>query len=216
VFSCLQPLLLTLPISLGGLGLDEPTIGLILGLRGIVSGACQVAFFAPVHRRLGTKTTFRTALLFYFIVYLSWPLMSYFAKREEKVDAAVITVLVIQQVASAVSVFAFSEWFVTIARLRFYSNIPSPSIGCTHIFVTSAAPTQNALGTTTGLSQSLVALARAVGPAAMGSLFTLSLEHNLLGGQLVYIVLITLVLLAFSLSSRLPNVMTRASEERRD
>jgi hypothetical protein len=72
------------------------------------------------------------------------------------------------------------------------------------------------LGTTTGLGQSLVSLTRAVGPAATASLFALSLEHNLLGGHLVYIVLIALVLLALSVSSRLANVMTRASEERGD
>jgi membrane associated rhomboid family serine protease len=109
VFAYLQPIILSTPIPLGGLGLDAPTIGLILGLNGIVSGAFQVAFFAPVHRRLGTKTTFRSALVVYFIVYLSWPLMSHLAKREGKVDAAVITVLAIQQVASAGSGFAFSE-----------------------------------------------------------------------------------------------------------
>ncbi|KAF8512437.1 MFS general substrate transporter [Gautieria morchelliformis] len=178
VFSYLQPLILFTPIPLGGLGLDAPIIGLVIGLNGIVSGVFQVAFFAPVHRRLGTKTTFRGGLM-----------------REGKVDAAVITVLAIQQVASAVSGFAFS---------------------CAHIFITSAAPTRNALGTTTGLSQSLVSLTRAVGPAATSSLFALSLEHNLLGGQFVYIVLVALVLLALSVSSRLPNVMTRASDERGD
>ncbi|KAF8518066.1 MFS general substrate transporter [Gautieria morchelliformis] len=195
VFSYLQPIILSTPIALGGLGLDTPTIGLILGLNGVVSSVLQVVFFARVHRRLGTKTTFRGALVIYFLVYLSWPLMSHFSKREGRIDAAVITVLTLQQVASAVSGFAFS---------------------CAHIFITSAAPTRNALGTTTGLSQSLVSLARAVGPAATASLFALSLEHNLLGGQFVYIVLVALVLLALSVSSRLPNVMTRASEERGD
>jgi hypothetical protein len=89
-------------------------------------------------------------------------------------------------------------------------------LGCAHIFITSAAPTRNALGTTIGLSQSLVSLTRAVAPAATASLFAFSLEHNLLGGKFVYIVLIALVLLALSVSSRLPNVMTRASEERGD
>ncbi|KAF8513960.1 MFS general substrate transporter [Gautieria morchelliformis] len=195
VFSYLHPLILSTPIPLGGLGLDAPTIGLILGLNGVVNSVFQVVFFAPLHRRLGTKTTFRGGLTVYFIVYLSWPLMSHFAKREGKVDAAVITVLAIQQVASAVSWFAF---------------------GCAHIFITSAAPTRNALGTTTGLNQSVVCLTGAVGPAATASLFAFSLEHNLLGGQFVYIVLVALVLLALSVSSRLPNVMTRASDERRD
>ncbi|KAF8528737.1 major facilitator superfamily domain-containing protein [Gautieria morchelliformis] len=164
VFAFLQPLILSTPIPFGGLGLDAPTIGLILGLNGIVSGVFQV-------------TTFRGAL------------------REGKIDAAVITVLAIQQVASVVSGFAY---------------------GCAAIFITSAAPTRNALGTTTGLSQSLVSLTRAVGPAAASSLFALSLEYNLLGGQFVYIVLIALVLLALSVSSRLPNVTTRASDERGD
>lgn len=88
--------------------------------------------------------------------------------------------------------------------------------GCTHIFITSSAPTRNALGATTGLGQSLVSLVRAVGPAATASLFALSLQHNLLGGQLVYIVLILLVLVALIAAVQLPKVIKRASDQSDD
>jgi hypothetical protein len=50
-------------------------------------------------------------------------------------------------------------------------------------------PSRSALGATTGLAQTVASVMRAIGPAAATSLFSLSVEHNLLGGTLVYLVL---------------------------
>jgi len=58
------------------------------------------------------------ALSIHFIVFLSWPLMSFLAKRAGKVDAGVITVLVIQQATSAFVTMGVSEYFVVTACLR--------------------------------------------------------------------------------------------------
>lgn len=109
MFSYLQPLVLATPIALGGLGLDAPTIGLILGFNGIIVGVVQVMFFAPLHRRLGTKTAFMAALAAYFGVYLSWPLMSFLAQRAGKIDASVVLILALQQLISAFSGLGVGE-----------------------------------------------------------------------------------------------------------
>jgi hypothetical protein len=118
VFSYLQPLVLATPIALGGLGLDAPTIGLVLGLNGIIMGVFQVIFFAPLHRRFGTKKTFITALSAYFVIYISWPIMSFVAKRTGKLGAPVFVVLVLQQIASAFAGVGYSECFVSMACIH--------------------------------------------------------------------------------------------------
>ena len=74
--------------------------------------------FAPLHLRFGTKAILVGALSMYFIVFLSWPLMIFLAKRAGKVDAGVITVLIIQQAAVAFLGMGASEYFVLIVCLR--------------------------------------------------------------------------------------------------
>ena len=51
-----------------------------------------------------------------------------------------------------------------------------------------------------GLAQSVASLTRAVGPAMASSLFAFSIEHDILGGKLVWLVLFMLSLLNFGTS----------------
>jgi hypothetical protein len=137
--------------------------------------------------------------------------MSLFTKRAGRVDKTVITVLAAQQVSSVASGMGFSKCiFLTHSPVSLRKS--HSFIGCAHIFITSAAPTRNSLGATVGLSQSLVSFIRATGPAATASLFAFSLQHNLLGGQLVYVVLVLVVLLVLAIASYLPKVIKRASD----
>ena len=61
-------------------------------------------------------------------------------------------------------------------------------LGAVVIFLTSSVPSRSALGTTTGLAQTLTSIMRAIGPAGATSLFALSNEYNLFGGTFVYVV----------------------------
>ena len=122
VLNYLQPLFLATPVALGGLGLDAPAIGLILGSNGIIMGVFQVIFFAPLHRKFGTRTTFIASLATYFVIFLSWPLMSLFAKRAGKLDANVILVLALQQLITAFSGVGFSEYHASIASFHRVSD----------------------------------------------------------------------------------------------
>ncbi|KAF8574984.1 MFS general substrate transporter [Ramaria rubella] len=191
LYLSVQPLFLSTPIGLGGIGLPTPIIGLFLGGTGLLGGLLQAICFAPLQRRVPLRTLYMIGLASFYGTYLSWPLMVFFTTRSGKVDAATISLLALQQVCTAIAALGF---------------------GCTHIFVASAAPTRNTLGATTGLAQTLVSFTRAVGPAAAAYLYAYSLDKNVLGGQLLYVVLFVLISLALLVATWLPKVVKRASD----
>jgi MFS family permease len=78
------------------------------------------------------------------------------------------------------------------------------------MFVTASSPNKRSLGATNGLSQMTVSIARAIGPALSTSLFSYSVQHNVLGGYGVYLLMTILSLLALVLATLLP---TRVWEE---
>jgi hypothetical protein len=54
-FRTIQPVFLSTPIILGGLGLPTPFIGALLAGQGILNGMFQLLFFAKIHDRWGSK-----------------------------------------------------------------------------------------------------------------------------------------------------------------
>lgn len=73
------------------------------------------------------------------------------------------------------------------------------------MFVTSSAQNKRALGATNGLSQMSVSIVRAIGPALATSLFSFSVEKNILGGYGVYPLLTSMTIVALTLAARLPS-----------
>lgn len=80
---------------------------------------------------------------------------------------------------------------------------PDTASGAIFMFVTASAP-KSSRGSVHGLSQTSVALARAIGPALSTSLFSLSVQHNLLSGYMVYLFFFVLSGFALVLAGRLP------------
>jgi len=80
-----------------------------------------------------------------------------------------------------------------------------------------SSPSPDVLGTLFGLTQTLGSLGRTLGPAFTSSLFAVSIDHDLLHGNLIWVVMASLGFLAVYLSSRVVNVpaaghKTRATE----
>jgi MFS family permease len=71
------------------------------------------------------------------------------------------------------------------------------------MFVQASAP-KSSRGTANGMSQTSASLARALGPALSTSLFSLSVEHNLMGGYFVYFVFFAFSIFALVLAGQLP------------
>ena len=78
------------------------------------------------------------------------------------------------------------------------------------IFVTRAAPNKQSLGSVNGLSQSFTSIARAIGPVLTTSLFAFCKEYNVLGGNLVYVLMAMLTTILVILCQRLPDLRHEA------
>ncbi len=81
------------------------------------------------------------------------------------------------------------------------------------MFVTSSAPNRRSLGATNGLSQTVVSIARAIGPALSTSLFSLSVQYNILCGFGVYALFAAFSVGALFLGSLLPPKLWDENDE---
>ena len=82
-----------------------------------------------------------------------------------------------------------------------------------YLYISSAAPNKRSLGAANGLSQVAIAIQSAVGPAAADWLFAFSLTHNVLGGNLAYVVLVGMACVGLGVSTWLPrNTWARHKE----
>jgi len=73
------------------------------------------------------------------------------------------------------------------------------------MYISSATPPDmRSLGAVNGLAQTVASIQRTVGPAAADSLFAFSVTNNVLGGNFVYVVLVSLVGLGLYVAAKLP------------
>ncbi|KAF5379724.1 hypothetical protein D9615_005691 [Tricholomella constricta] len=181
-FRAIQPLFLSTPIALGGLGLPPSTIGNILSIYGVCNGIIQVFLFARIHDYFGSKKTFVAGIASAFPAFMAFPIISYMAKA--------------QGLSTAVWIAVALQTIISIGL--------SLSYGAIFIFIAAASPNRASLGATNGLSQMTVSIMRAIGPAAANSMFSLSIEKDYLNGYLVYYVLVLVVGAAMVVASMLP------------
>ncbi|KAG1785988.1 major facilitator superfamily domain-containing protein [Suillus plorans] len=170
-FRALLPLLFSTPTHLGGLGFDPATIGSWMALFGITSGVFQALFFARIVDWIGPKRVFCVSVSCYAPLMAMFPIMSWIVRARGEVDYAITFALLCLTGMQLVRDMAFGVIFM---------------------FITASAPTNNVLGAINGLGQTSASVARVVGPTLATSLFAVSKEHNLLGGNAVYVILIVL------------------------
>jgi len=181
----LMPLFYSSPLEIGGLGLSPSVIGTFLAVLGVVDGLVQGLFAAKIIAWFGAKRVFCTAVFWFYPLVLLFPIMSAVVAAQGKVGPIIWILIVLQLVFMVLMDLSYTVVF---------------------IFVTRAAPNKQSLGSTNGLSQSLTSAARAIGPALTTSLFAVSKEYNVLGGNLVYVVLLMLATCLVFLSRRLPEL----------
>ncbi|KAI6023477.1 major facilitator superfamily domain-containing protein [Pisolithus marmoratus] len=181
----LVPLFYATPVELGGLGFSPFTIGVCMMAFGISNGLFQLLFVTQAVDRFGEKRVFCFAVLAFFPIIAAFLTMSWIIQAQKEVGPAIWALIFVQLLSWAVVEMCYAVVFV---------------------FVTRASPNKHSLGTVNGLSQTTTSIARAVGPATFTSLFAFSKEYNLLGGNLVYIVLLILLCLLVFLSRCLPEL----------
>ncbi|KIK98692.1 hypothetical protein PAXRUDRAFT_133692 [Paxillus rubicundulus Ve08.2h10] len=181
----LLPLFHSAPIEIGGLGFPPSTIGLFLAIFGAVNGLVQALFVAKIINKIGAKGLFCWAVSSFYPLIALFPVMSAVVTAQDKVGPMIWTLLVLQLIFMVLIDMSYAVIFV---------------------FTTRAAPNKYSLGTMNGLSQMTTSIARAIGPAVTTSLFAFSKEYNVLGGNLIYIILAVLTTVLVLLSRRLPDL----------
>ncbi|KAG9032220.1 hypothetical protein FRB95_001699 [Tulasnella sp. JGI-2019a] len=186
--AALIPLFYATPIEAGGLGFKPSTIGVLLGVYGLLNGVMQTLFAARAQRRFGTKTVYVTALLSYFGNFTLLPLMNMAARAKGTESNPLLWCILFLQLVLSVGGDA--------------------GFGCVFMFITSAAE-KSQLGATNGIAQSVGSLMRTIGPASATSLFAWTMENGLLGGNLVYAIFITLTAASLMVAIPLPSRVIR-------
>ncbi|KAF8840911.1 MFS general substrate transporter [Paxillus ammoniavirescens] len=180
--SALQPLFYSTPIEDGGLGFTPATIGFWMSCQGVANGIMQAFFFAPLISKLGPKALFRIGHGAYAVTLGLFPIIHMIARR---------------------SGIAWSVWALLSCQL-FLSVFQGMSFSCAFLYVTASAPNPKALGAVNGLSQTTVSAVRAIGPALATSMFAYCVEHDVLGGYAVYLVMIVITLATSRFIAMLP------------
>ncbi|KAF8220943.1 MFS general substrate transporter [Tricholoma matsutake] len=181
----IMPLFFTMPIELGGLGFTPSLIGYILGSCGVLIGLFQVFCFSRIVRYLGERSVFNIGMRAYLIVFTVLPVMGAYAQRFG------VTFVVWILIGLVLVMMAFMDM----------------AYACVFIYITASVPSKRSLGAVNGLSQTTVSIARAIGPALTTSLYSLSVEHKILGGYAVYTILFALSILGLLLGIQLPYKM---------
>ncbi|TFL03986.1 major facilitator superfamily domain-containing protein [Pterulicium gracile] len=195
MLAALRPLFLAQPIEYGGLGMEPATIGTIMGTYGLICGLLQVFLFSPAVQRFGARNVFVTCAAAYIPVFAFYPLQNMAARK-----AGEITPLI----------------WALIAVQHLFACIADGSFGCVSLFVNASAPTPTSLGATHGLAQTTASITRAIGPAIASSLFSLSVEHNILGGYAIFGLLAIWSLVLVRLGMLYPRELWTGDEEDED
>ncbi|KAF3484023.1 uncharacterized protein GIQ15_03347 [Arthroderma uncinatum] len=134
-----------------GFGIDSQAIGILFTLNGIVGMIVQFFIFPPTAKRFGVLPCFKVAAFIFPVLYFLTPFLALFPTDRSRQFATII----LMAVKLSAVVFAFP------------SSI---------ILLTNSAPSVRVLGTLNGVATSVSAIGRAVGPAALGGIFSIGVR----------------------------------------
>ncbi|KAJ6549461.1 major facilitator superfamily domain-containing protein [Mycena sp. CBHHK59/15] len=201
-YDVLVPLVYATPIEMGGLGLSPFQIGRVMGLCGFLNILAQTFLSAKMIRRFGPRKIFIASFCCMSWSFSAYSLLNFFARRAGKVDAFVVIVIILQMSSSFVIFPTFGKRpFVDVAQNH---DLTTVAPACTQIFIVDSAPTPNSLGGVNGLAQMVSSITRSVAPSVAASLFSTSVKLNLLGGNMVYVVLLCAALTGVRTTFLLP------------
>ena len=75
------------------------------------------------------------------------------------------------------------------------------------MILTGSAPSRSSLGTMNGLAQAMASITRSLGPSFASSLYSISLQWQLAGGNAVYYVMMVIVVIGIRFTFMLPTTL---------
>ena len=182
----LIPLFCFTPIHNGGLGFTSTEIGNTLSLRAIATLSIQLFVFPPLQRRIGTVRLYQWLMCLWIPSFLGYPVLNGLARNDHPtlVWIGLAFVLILSSIAN----MAFGKSQFPLVFLNLLANRIAATV-CNLIMTNAAAPSRRLLGAINGYSQFIQAIVRIIGPGGASILFAVSIDKQILGGSLVWIVL---------------------------
>ncbi|CAE6478034.1 unnamed protein product [Rhizoctonia solani] len=164
----LYPLWAFTPISKGGLGASEASIGLQLSIRGLLN-VLTMLVYAPIEKRLSLYRLYAWSMAMWVLSGLCYPLLSIWAKAKNSSDGLLFQVLLI-------------IWFTIWSFAGFVWTANSQMVNL-------VAPSDEALARLIGVSTVCILLGQTLGPVLATSLFQWSISLQFAGGNLIWILM---------------------------
>ncbi|KAH9010706.1 MFS general substrate transporter [Lactarius hengduanensis] len=172
-------------VEFGGLSMGPASIGLWMAGYGLMEGVFQFVAFPRIVRRFGTRRVFIASIILFAPVYTLLPFENLVLRHSSHGMNLAVRLLIVLQFSAL--------------------NFSGMGFGAIFMYISSAAPNKRSLGATNGIAQTIVSIQRTVGPAAAAALFAFSLDHNILGGNFAYVVLLAVVGVGLGVAVQLPN-----------
>ncbi|KAF2758702.1 MFS general substrate transporter [Pseudovirgaria hyperparasitica] len=185
-YTAVVPVFFFTPTATGGCALTPPQISIFMTLGGFAQSAYMLLVFPPLHARIGTIGIMRCVAVVWPISMALYPLANVLLARGTHAANVAFWVL-----APAITVLTSGvSMGFTAVQLALNDVVPEPE----------------SLGSLNALAMALVAGIRSFTPAVSTVIFAAGIERHILGGYLIWLVLVGLTL-AYSASVRvLPRI----------
>ena len=163
-YLALQPLFFSSPTGAGGLGLTASTIGIWMGSGGALNAIVQAFLYPRLHARFGEKRLFIVGACAFCLMWPVWmATWAVVATLDSTTD---------NDVHWSTAPGSHTVWALLASSFGLYIVTQFCFAGI-FMFVNNAAP-RAALGRANGLAQTATSTMRAIGPAALTSLWSWS------------------------------------------
>jgi hypothetical protein len=170
-YTAVLPIFLFTEPRLGGFGFTPLQISLFLGVSGLSQALWTLLIFPPLQARIHT-----VGILWGCVI--AWPIFF--------VVAPLCNLLLLH-----IPPFLTTFWIVAPTNLILGSGVSMAFTGV-QLALNDISPNHRALGTLNALALTLVCGIRAIAPALFASVFAIGVRGHILGGHLVWIILVVL------------------------
>jgi hypothetical protein len=207
--SVLVPLVYSSKPSLGGLNFSSFTIGIVLGVWGVVNGLFNICFVPSLIRRFGIKRLFIVAtisMLVSMLMFIGINTVGQQAPNDDAIVGGKAWAVIVVQLLCWVPVFmGYSKLpSIYLYQRAYFFNHSFPYLACIFVFINEGVDDYSR-GTVNGLAQMSVSTVRAIAPISASSLSAATMQSNLAGGNMAYIVLTVVPLVSIFMAFQLHN-----------
>ncbi|KAJ2732382.1 hypothetical protein IW152_003855 [Coemansia sp. BCRC 34962] len=187
----------------GGLGLDPRSIGISLGIEGIVVVYIQLVVYPRLERKYGVLYCYRRGLSFAIPYLVSMPFLSVIALHLQNQAGTSAASMLAEKIAMWAILMSLMTMRITSSVMAFTSI---------NMMITNMAPTRADLGFMNGTQQLAMSVVRIFAPIVSGSLWSWSIKHSFpfpFNSHFVWMLSTVLIAIVLKLSYRIPDSVNK-------